>query len=328
MTAIARSFTAAVLAAFCSAAFAQSAADFPSKRITAVIGYPAGGPTDVMMRALAPRLSAEWKQPIVVENRAGANEAIGAAYVAKAPPDGHTLMLATEVPLTMNPFLYSQLQYDPQKDFTPVSLLLTSPLTLVVPANSPANTLQEFIALAKSRAGSKPLPYASAGPGGVLHLPMAMFAKQNGVEMTHVPYKGVAPILTDLVSGEVAAAWVAVAGAAPYVKDGRLKALVVGAPARVKALPQVPVFSETSVAPVQADFIFAMVAPAGTPAPIAEKIAAAIRRHLSDAEFAEKYLEAFGYVMVGSTPAQLEQYLAKDRALQAERIKISGAKLD
>ena len=323
-----RFLSTAVLALACAAAFAQSASDYPSKRITVVIGYPAGGPTDVMMRALAPKLSAEWKQPIVVENRAGANEAIAAQFVAKAPPDGHTLMLATEVPLTMNPFLYSQLQYDPQKDFAPVSLLLTSPLTLVVPANSPANNLAEFIALARSRGASKPLAYASAGAGGVLHLPMAMFAKQNGIEMTHVPYKGVAPILTDLVTGEVAAAWVAVAGAAPYVKDGRLKALVVGAPSRVKALPQAPVFGETQVAPVQADFVFAMIAPAGTPGPITEKIAAAIRRTMTEPEFAEKFIDPFGYVTVGSTPAQLGQYLAKDRVLQAERIEVSGAKLD
>ena len=166
----------------------------------------------------------------------------------------------------MNQFLFSnKLSYDPEKDFAPVSFLLKSPLVLVVPANLPVNSLQDFIALAKSRAATKRLTYGSAGPGGVLHLPMAMFAKQNGLEMTHVPYKGVAPLLTDLMSGQIDAAWVAVAGAAPYVKEGKLKALVVGAPARVKALPDVPVFSETSVKPVQADFIFALVAPAGTP---------------------------------------------------------------
>jgi tripartite-type tricarboxylate transporter receptor subunit TctC len=256
-----------LLTAITSQATAQTRApEFPSKPVTVLIGYPAGGPTDVLMRALAPRLTNDWKQQIVVDNRPGANEAIAAQAAARAQPDGQTLLLATEVPLTLNPHLMSKLQYDPQKDFAPVSLLLSSPLTLVVPASSPVNSLHEFIAYAKSRAAAgNPLAYGSGGPGGVLHLPMAMLAKQNGLDMTHAPYKGVAPLLTDLVSGQVDAAWVAVAGAAPFVRDGRLKALVVGAPSRLKSLPQTPTFKETGVAPVQADFVFALLAPAGTP---------------------------------------------------------------
>jgi tripartite-type tricarboxylate transporter receptor subunit TctC len=319
----------AAFAAFSSHAFAQSgAADYPSKPITVVVGYPAGGPTDAFMRALAPRLTEEWKQQILVDNRAGANEAIASQFVARAHPDGYTLLLSTEVPLTMNPFLMGKLQYDPEKDFAPVSLLLTSPLTLVVPANSPANSLKEFIGLAKSRGATKPLAYASAGTGGVLHLPMAMLAKENGLEMTHVPYKGVAPLLTDVVSGQVDAAWVAVAGAVPFVREGRVKALVVGAPSRVKALPQVPVFKETGVKPVQADFVFALLAPAGTPATIRDKLAATIRKIMADPAFREQNLEPYGYVTVASTAAGLASYLAKDRPLQAERIRISGAKMD
>jgi tripartite-type tricarboxylate transporter receptor subunit TctC len=319
----------AACAAFSSHAFAQpGAADYPSKPITVVVGYPAGGPTDAFMRALAPRLTEEWKQQILVDNRAGANEAIASQFVARAHPDGYTLLLSTEVPLTMNPFLMSKLQYDPEKDFAPVSLLLTSPLTLVVPANSPANSLKEFIGLAKSRGATKPLAYASAGTGGVLHLPMAMLAKENGLEMTHVPYKGVAPLLTDVVSGQVDAAWVAVAGAVPFVREGRVKALVVGAPSRVKALPQVPVFNETGVKPVQADFVFALLAPAGTPAAIRDKLAATIRKIMADPAFREQNLEPYGYVTVASTAAGLASYLAKDRPLQAERIRISGAKMD
>jgi tripartite-type tricarboxylate transporter receptor subunit TctC len=319
----------AVLAALALNAGAQDRApDFPSKPVTFVVGYPAGGPTDVLIRALAPRLASEWKQQVLVDNRPGANEAIGAQLVARAQPDGHTLLMATEVPLTLNPFLISKLQYDPQKDFAPVSLLLTSPLTLIVPAASPANTLKEFIALANSRKATKPLAYASAGPGGVLHLPMAMLAKESNVEMTHVPYRGVAQLLTDVVSGQVDAAWVAVAGAAPFVKDGRIKALAVGAPARVKALPQVPTLKETGVNPVQADFIFAVLAPAGTPPAVADKIAATIRKIMADPEFREKYIEPFGYVTLGSTPSELAQYLTKDRVLQAERVRVSGAKME
>lgn len=323
-----RALLAVAAAAICLTSVPETrAAGYPEKPITVVVGYPAGGPTDVFMRALGPRLTQEWGQQIVVENKAGANESIAAQYVARAQADGYTLLIATEVPLTQNQFLFSKLQYNPEKDFAPVSRLLTSPLTLVVPASLPVNSLAEFIALAKARtATANPLAYGSAGPGGVLHLPMAMLAKQNGLEMTHVPYKGVAPLITGLLSGDVSAAWVAVAGAVPFVRDGKLKALVVDAPARVKALSEVPVFRETSVTPVQADFIFALLAPAGTPSAITEKLSGAIRNIMTDPDFRSKYMDPFGFVAVNSTPVELERYLVKDRPLQAERIKTSGAK--
>ena len=307
---------------------APRAADYPVKPITVVLGYSAGGPTDVLIRAMAPRLTEEWKQQILVDNRPGANEIIAAQIVAKAPPDGYTLFLCTEAPLTQNQFMYSKLNYSPEKDFTPVTQLLSSPMTLIVPATLPVNSVEEFVALAKARAATKPLIYGSAGIGGVSHLPMAMFAKQNGLEMVHVPYKGIAPLIPDVVAGRVDGAFVGVAGAAPFVREGKVKALVAAAPSRLKVLPQTPTFSETSVAPVQADFIFALVAPTGTPAAITEKIAAAVKRILSDPKFREVYMDPFGYVLVASTPAELGQYLAKDRPLQAERIKVSGARLD
>jgi tripartite-type tricarboxylate transporter receptor subunit TctC len=302
--------------------------DYPIKPITVVVGYPAGGPTDLLIRAIAPRLTTEWNQQVIVENRPGANESIAAQLVSRAPPDGYTLLLSTETPLTQNQFLYRKLAYNPEKDFAPVTRLVSSPLTLVVNPSLPANTLQEFILLAKSRAATRPLTYGSGGSGSVLHLPMAMFAKQNGLTMVHVPYRGVAPLLTDLVGGQIDAAWVAVSGAAPYVLDGKLKALVVDAPARTKSLAHVPVFSETNVAPVQADFIFALQAPAGTPPAVTDKIATAIRKILVDPEFRNRHLDPFGYVVKGSSPAELADYLAKDRPRQNERIKVSGAILD
>ncbi|WP_137894412.1 tripartite tricarboxylate transporter substrate binding protein [Ramlibacter sp. 2FC] len=326
-----RIFSALASAAAAASLFAASAVnatDYPVKPITVVVGYPAGGPTDVLMRAIGPRLTSDWKQPVIIDNRPGANEAIAAQQVSKAPADGHTLLLSTEVPLTQNQFLFRKLNYNPEKDFAPITRLVSSPLVLVVNPSVPANSIEEFVALARSRAAARPVSYASAGNGGVLHLPMAMLAKQNGLNMIHVPYKGVAPLLTDLVSGQVEAAWVAVAGAAPYVHDGRLKALVVDAPMRVKALPQVPVFSETKVAPVQADFNFVLQAPAGTPVVVVEKLADAIRKVLNDPEFQGKYLEPFGFRVVGSTPAELADFLAKDRPRQAERIKTSGASMD
>ena len=211
---------------------------------------------------------------------------------------------------------------------TPITRLVSSPLVLVVNPALPVTTVEEFIALAKSRSATKPMTYASAGAGGTLHLPMAMLATQNGATMIHVPYKGVAPLLTDVVSGQVDSAWVAVAGATPFVRDGKIKALVVDAPARARALPAVPVFSETRAQRVQADFYFALQAPAGTAPDIAEKIATSVRRILQDPAFREKYLDPFGFIVVASTPAELADYLVKDRPRQAERIKASGAVLD
>jgi tripartite-type tricarboxylate transporter receptor subunit TctC len=323
-----RGLFVAAAAVTCLSVVPQSRADYPEKPVSVVVGYSAGGPTDALMRAFGPRLTDDWKQPIIVDNKPGATEAIAARHVAKAAPDGYTLLLGTEVPLTMNQFLFSKLAYDPEKDFAPVSFLMRVPLVLVVPAALPVSSLQDFITLAKSRATTKPLAYGSAGLGGVNHLPMVMFEKQNRLELNHVPYKGVAPIVTDLLSGQIDTAWVGPAAAAPFVRDGKLKALVVDAPARIKALPQAPVFSETSVAPVQAAHIFAMVAPAGTPAAIRQKVATALKKIMAEPEFREKYLDPFGYVAVGSTPDELAQYLVKDRSLQAERIRLSGVRLD
>lgn len=307
---------------------ARAVSDYPSKPITVVVGYSAGGPVDTFMRALGQRLSEEWKQQIIVENKPGANEAIAAQTVAKAAADGYTLFICTEGPLTQNQFLYTRLAYSPDKDFLPISRLVTVPMALVVPASLPVNTLQEFLALAKARGASKPLNYGSAGMGGVTHLPMAMLAKQHGLEMSHVPYKGAAPLLPDLMSGQVDAAFLAVSAVAPYVREGKLKALVVSAPARAKALPRTPVFGETSVADVQANFLMGLTAPAGTPSAVADKVAAAVQKIMADPKFREQFLEPFAYLPIASTPAEFTRYLAKDRTLQAERIKVSGAQLD
>lgn len=301
------------------------AADYPRKPVTIVVGYAAGGPTDILARAIAPRLSAMWNQPVIVDNRSGANEVIAAQLVSKAPPDGHTLMLSTETPLTQNQYLYSKLTYNPETDFSPVTQLLTSPMALVINARVPANTVQQFIALAKNRAASQPIAYGSAGAGGVLHLPMAMFAKQHELSMTHVPYKGLAPLINDLLAGQVDVAWMAVAAAAPYLQDGKLRALIVDAPERVKVMPDVPLFQDSQLQPVHAKFIFALMAPAGTPTAVTNKISADIRSVMAAPAFRAKYLDPFGFVPVNSTPAEFASYLAKDRPTQAERIKISGA---
>jgi tripartite-type tricarboxylate transporter receptor subunit TctC len=265
-----RLFAVAAALAMAALAPASRASDYPVKPVTVVVPYPAGGPTDVLMRALAPRLATVWKQQVIVDNRPGANEIIGTQLVSRAAADGYTLLFSSEVPLTMNQHLFRKLNYDPAKDFAPVMRMVSSPLVLVVHPDVPVNSVEEFIALAKSRGSAKPVTYASAGTGGVLHLPMVMLARQNGLEMTHVPYKGVAPLLADLVGGQVESAWVAVA----------------------------------------------------------EKVASDIRAVLGEAEFRTRYLDPFGFVIVASRPAELADFLVKDRARQGERIKVSGVVME
>lgn len=307
-------------------AWAQS--NYPSKQVSIILGYPPGGQSDVLIRALAPRLAAEWKQPVVVENRPGANEVIAAQLASRAPADGYTLFMCTETALTQNPFLFRSLPYNPEKDFAPVTQMVKVIMGLAVNAKVPVNTLSEYIALVKGRSTGNPISYGSVGTGGVMHLPMAMLAKQNGLNMLHVPYKGGGPATTDLLSGQIDSIWLPVSGLVPFMRDGRLKVLVVDAPARVKSMPDVPTFSETGVAPVQAAFMLAMMAPAGTPKEITEKISSTINKIMSDPKFRETQLDPFGLVLVGSTPSELATYLTMDRPRQAERIKISGAELN
>lgn len=305
-----------------------SAQDFPKKPVTVVVGYTAGGGTDALARAIAQRLTEKWKSQVLVDNRPGANESIAAQLVSRASPDGYTLLFSTEGPLTQNQFLFSKLTYSPENDFTPISLVAKNALVLVVPTTLPVNSLGEFIALAKSRAATKPLIYGSSGVGGINHLPGAMLSKQHGLNMVHVPYKGAAPLLPDLITGQIDAAFLSLANMLPFLKDGKIKALVVDAPARLAVLPDVPIFSETGIAPVQADHVYTLVAPARTPNAIAERIAVDVQAVINDPKFREQYLDPFGYVTVGSTPAALGQYLVKDRTQQSQRISISGARLD
>lgn len=303
------------------------AADYPAKPVTVVVSFSAGGPVDSLMRALGQRLTEEWKQPVVIDNRPGANEAIGAQVVAKAPADGYTLFASTEGPLTQNQYLYKKLPYNPNKDFTAVTQLVQVPMVLVTPINFPANSLKEFLDLARSRA-SKPISYGSTGMGGVTHLPMSMLAKDTNIAFVHVPYKGAAPLLPEIVSGQIDSAFLAVSAAAPFIADKKLKALVISAPQRIPSLSQVPTFKELGVEDVQATFIMALTAPTGTPQPIVDKIAASVQKIMADPKFREKYTEPFAYLPVASSPKDFAVYLAKDRGYQAERVKISGVVLD
>lgn len=303
------------------------AQSFPVKPVTIVVPYAPGGPVDNLTRVLGTRLSKEWGQPVVVQNKTGANEIIGADFVAKSAPDGYTLFAATEAALTMNPHLYKKLPYDPQKDFTPITRLISVPMVFFVPASSKANTLKEFIEIAR-KTTDKPMSYGSSGAGGIVHLPLAMFEKQENLTMVHVPYKGAAPLIPDVISGQIDSAVLGVSVIEQHVKSGKLKALAVSSEARSTALPEVPTFKEAGVKNIDAVFNIGFVAPAGTPAAISEKIANDVRRILFEATFRKTNIDAFSYVAIGSTPAEYKTFLEKDYKVQGERVRVSGATLD
>lgn len=319
---------AAMLGLMCVSMAPALADTYHSKPITLVVGYPAGGPVDSLARAMGQVLAVSLKQPIVIDNRPGANEILASQFVAKAKPDGYTLFVSTEAPLTQNQFLYKKLGYSPENDLLPVSELIKVPMVLAVRPDFPAQTAQEFIAVARARKNGELVNYASAGVGGVTHLPMAMFGKNEGFQWNHVPYKGAAPVLPDLMSGQVDATMLAVAFLGPYIQDKKIRGLAVSAEKRPKILPDVPTFRELGISDVQASFIIGLTGPRGLPAPIVTQLADAVRVVLTNPEFRSRYLDPYAYTAVASSPQAFAAYLAQDRRVQAERVRVSGATLD
>jgi tripartite-type tricarboxylate transporter receptor subunit TctC len=306
-------------------AMAQS---FPNKPVTIVVPYSAGGPVDNFIRGLSTKLSETWRQPVIVLNKPGANEIIGAETVAKSAPDGYTLFAATESALTMNQHLYRKLPYNPESDFTELSRLVALPLVFFVPKASPANSLKEFIALARSASTTKPMTYGSSGAGGIAHLPMATFTSDHKLTMVHVPYKGAAPLIPEVISGQVDAAVLGASVIEQHAKAGTLKVLAVSSDTRSAALPDVPTFKELGIKDINAIFNIGLVGPRGMPKELVDKITADTRAAVMAPDFKKKYIDAFSYIAIGSTPAEFREFLAQDRKMQAERIRISGARLD
>ncbi|HYF17673.1 MAG TPA: tripartite tricarboxylate transporter substrate binding protein [Ramlibacter sp.] len=321
-----KNFLRGVAALALAATGATDAADpWPTRPVRIVVPVPPGGPSDAYARAMAQRMGEEWGHQVIVDNKPGAGEIVGAQLVAKAPADGHTMLFTTESAIMLNKFAFLKPGYDVEKDLLPVTQMISGPLVLVVPASLPVNTLDEFVALARSRK-DKPMTYGSAGIGSVLQLAMVSLAQQEKLDLVHAPYRGAAPLMQDLVSGQVDSGWVGVSGAVPFVRDRKLKALVVGGTHRAKALPDTPVYRETKTRPSRADFLFGLVAPAGTPAAVAEKVAATVRKIQSDPKFRETHMDPFGYESIASTPAEFARFIANDRPLQGDRIRLSGLK--
>ena len=320
-------FTRLVLIAFatvlCAAAHAQ---EFPGKPVRIVVPYPPGGGVDGMARPIADRLSRLWNQPVVVENKPGASTIIGSDFVAKATPDGLTLLLTSDSSITSNPHLYPKMPFDPVKDLAPVTQLIDLFQMVVAHPSVPARTMQELVELAKARPGT--LNYGSYGSGSQPNLLFEALKTQTGISITHIPYKGIAPALTAAVAGEVQLTMGGTATSRGYFAAGRLKPLAIARAQRLSALPEVPTLREAGFPDIDPKPWFGLFAPAGTPAAILEKIQKDVYTVITDPEFDKREMTGKGYGAVGSTPAEFAAFIKNDLEYKGRLIKLSGAKAE
>ncbi len=311
-------FAAAIFALAASLAAAQ---DWPQRPVRVVVPFPAGGNTDVQARIVSERLSASLGQQFVVENRVGAAGAIAADFVARAPADGYTVFFAASPQIEIVP-LVQKVSYDPIKDFTPVSIVGTNPFVLGVQASLPVNNLKEFVRYVKARPGQ--LAYASGGTGTIGHLSGALFLSRAGLEMTHVPYKGGAPAVQDLVGGQVQMYFGNASELLQHAKSGKIKLLAVSSEKRAAQLPGIPTVAETYRG-FRTITWNGFLAPAGTPKPIVERLAQEIAKIVREPETIQR-LERIGVDPLGDTPAQFEKFIASDAPLWREAVKAAGVK--
>ena len=300
----------------CGTALAQGA--FPTHAVTMIVPFPPGGGTDTGARIVAQKLGAKWGQTVIVENKGGAAGSIGADMVAKAKPDGYTILMGNIGTQAINPSLYKKLPYDPVTAFAPISLVAELPLAMMVNPAVPAASAKEFVALAKSQPGK--LSYSSSGAGGAPHLAAEMFKEATGTFILHVPYRGGGPAISDLLAGHVQVSFMTVLEASGHVKAGKLRALAVTSSKRVGALPDVPTLAETVVPGFNSISWIGLLAPAATPKDVVEKISADVREVLAADDVKAKLLE-LGAIPSGNTPAEFQQLIAADTKRYAQVIK-------
>lgn len=305
-------------------AWGMAADAYPAKPIRLVVPYPPGGATDVIGRTLAQRLSTTLGQQVVVDNRAGAAGNIGAELVAKSPADGYTLLLGALTSHAINAALYkSRVPYDLEKSFAPVSIVGTVPLVFVVNPSVSASSLPQLVSLAKSRPGA--ITFASAGNGSPQHLAGEMFKRMAGVEMLHVPYKGSGPAMTDLIGGQVLSMVETVPAAQAYVKTGKIRALAVASSERVSALPDVPTATEAGLKDFEVSSMFGIVAPAGTPAPVIDRLSGDLKKILAEPEVQATLLKQ-GAIATWTTPAQASARIKAEVGKWTTVIREAGVK--
>ena len=298
--------------------------DWPTRAVTLVIPFPPGGPTDLIGRVLAKQLTAQLGQSVVVENKAGANGNIGGQAVANAKPDGYTALYNTSS-LALSPSLYKNLNYSPTKDLTPVSSTAIVPLMLLVNNKLPVNTIEEFVAYAKKNPGK--LSYSSGGKGNITHLAAFLLLQAMGLEATHVPYKGSAPAMVDLMGGQVEFSTNTINDSMLLVRDKRLKGLAVTSTKRSSALPDVPTVSETVLKDFDMGAWQGVMMPAGTDPAIVTRFSTEIRQALQNPAVL-KQLDGQGALVLGSTPEQYAQYLASEIKRFAEVVKAAGVTVE
>jgi len=315
----------AVLALALGAAAGAGAQTYPSQPIKMIVPFTAGGTTDILARTIGQKLAEAWRQPVIVENKPGAGGNIGADAVAKAKPDGYTILMGTIGTQSINASLYAKMPYDAAKDFAPVTLVAMVPNVLVVNPGVPAKSVAELIALAKAKPGQ--LNFASSSTGGSPHLSGEMFKQMTGADIVHVPYKGSAPAITDLLGGQVSLMFDNLPSALPQVKAGKLRALGVTSARRSQAAPEIPTIAESGVPGYEVDSWFGILAPAGTPKEVVGKLNAEIARILQMPDVRQR-LQEQGAEPVGGTPEQFADHIRKETVKWARVVKASGAKAD
>jgi tripartite-type tricarboxylate transporter receptor subunit TctC len=320
-----KTFAALLAAAIAVIAPAQSVAQkFPEKPIRFIVPFPPGGGNDILARVLAPKMAEFLGQPVVIDNRAGAGGNIGTDLAAKSPPDGYTIVIASNQ-VTMNPALYAKLPFDIEKDFAPVALAASVPIVLVVHPSVPANNVRDLIALAKANPGK--YNYSTPGAGTPQHIAFEVFNHSAGTKVTHVPYKGTGPAIADLIAGQVQTAFGTLPSLEQHVKAGKLRALAIATPKRSQSMPNVPTVAEAALAGFDVPLWYSILAPAGTPAPILARLSADVAKALATPEVRDR-LVSQGFEISYLPPEQMSALMKGDIARWGKALREIGLKLD
>lgn len=311
----------AVLSALTAVPSLATAQEYPTKPITIIVPFPAGGTLDNLTRSLAQKMSDDFKQPVIIDNKPGAGTVIGTEIVARAAPDGYTLGMVANS-FAINPSLYDKLRYDTVKDFTPVSWVAYTPHLLVANPDVPVKSLADVIATAKSKPGE--LSFASFGAGTSPHIAIERLKAEAKIDVLHIPYKGQAPALNDLLGGHVDMMFANTPDVLPHVKSGKLRAIALANDTRLESIPEVPTFKEAGVDSMNSNSWYGVIVPSGTPAPIVEKLSAEFVRIVNLPEIRERLL-AQGLEPAGTTSAEFAEYLKSEMEMAAKVVKASGA---
>jgi tripartite-type tricarboxylate transporter receptor subunit TctC len=320
-----KSTLAVVLAAALLPAAAFAQAGYPNKPVTFVVPFPAGGGTDIAARLVATKLTAKWGQSVVVENKAGAAGIVGADAVAKARPDGYTLLIGNVGTQSINPSLYAKLPYNPDTAFAPISLICELPFVLMATPSFAAKSPKDLVSMAK--ADPDKVTFASSGSGGSPHLTAEIFQQATGTKMMHIPYKGGGPAMTDLMAGHVNLLFASILEGSGHIKAGKLKALAVSSASRSPALPDVPTLAESGSTGAESGSWVALLAPAGTPQALVDKIAADVKEVVANPEVRAQLVQQGGTPQA-TTPAQLQALIDADKARYGKVIREKGVKVE